>query len=190
MSYYKDNAKDYISKTINVNMEDSYAFFLKYAKPKTKLIDIGFGSGRDMIYFKSIGFDVYGIDTEYKFVEEAQKKGLSVSCSDIIIDFSDSFDVYDCIWACASLHHIPKELLNLTFKICSNILKTGGIMYCSFKYGDFVGFLHGRYFHFMTEKTIVNYIKDTNLTIIDVKITNDNLNRDTKWLNVILRKGE
>ena len=188
MKYYNDYAKDYIDKTININMKESYDFFLKYAKPKSKLLDIGFGSGRDMLYFKSLGFDVYGIDPEPKFVEEAKKKGLNVDCSSLTDCFND-FEAYDSIWASASMHHIPKALLKQDFSFCSNMLKKDGIMYCSFKYGDFEGYDElGRYFLYQTEKSILEYLKDTDLKIIEVKITNDNLNRDNKWLNVILKK--
>ncbi len=188
MNYYKDNAKEYINKTKDVNMQESYDFFLNYAKPKSKLLDVGFGSGRDMLYFKALGFDVEGIDPQPEFVEAAKKKGLNVDCCDLN-DIFNECEKYDCIWACASMHHIKKEMLNQDFKICSNLLKENGIMYCSFKYGDFEGYDDvGRYFNYLTEQSIVDYLKDTNLQIVNVKITNDNLSRDTKWLNVILKK--
>ena len=80
-------------------------------------------------------------------------------------------------------------MLNQTFKICSNLLKKDGIMYCSFKYGDFEGIDElGRYTHCLTEKTIEMYLDDTDFIIVDFKITDDRLNRDNRWLNVILKK--
>ena len=186
--FYKDNAKDYIQKTINVNMQEAYDFFLKYAKPKSKLLDIGFGSGRDMLYFKSIGFEVEGIDPQPEFVDAAKKLGLSVDCCDV----NDCFNMtneYDCIWASASMHHIKKERLNQSLKICNQLLKDNGIMYFSVKYGSFEGYDEvGRYFLYQTENSIKEYLEGTNFKIIDYKITCDNLKRDTKWLNVILEK--
>ena len=85
--------------------------------------------------------------------------------------------------------HIKKELLNQLFKICSDILKEKGIMYCSFKYGDFEGIKDDRYYIYLTEKTINEYLKDTNFKILDYKITDDNLKRDNKWINFILKKN-
>jgi len=188
MTYYEDNAKDYIAKTINVNMKDTYDFFLKYAKPKSRLIDIGFGSGRDMLYFKSLGFDVFGIDPTTDFYEEAKIKGLNVDCCEIM-DLANSIIKYDLIWASAVLHHIPKALLNQLFKICNDLLEVDGIMYFSVKYGDFEGYDElGRYFNYLTEKTMNDYLKDTGFKVIDIKITEDNLKRENKWLNVILKK--
>ena len=41
----------------------------------------------------------------------------------------------------------------------------------------------------LDEESIKKYLIDTNLSIIDTKITEDvRVNRNTKWLNLILRK--
>ena len=187
MDYYKNKAIEYINKTKDVNMSEAYQFFLKYANTKGRLLDIGFGSGRDMLYFKRIGFEVEGIDPQPEFCDAAKKLGLNVDCC-AIEDCFNIFNEHDYIWASASLLHINKELLNQSLKICGNILKMNGIMYCSFKYGDFEGIIDDRYYIYLTEKTIANYLKDTKLIMLDFKILNDNLNRDNKWLNVILKK--
>lgn len=190
MNYYKDNAIEYINKTKDSDMFEAYDFFLKYAKPKSKLIDIGFGSGRDMLYFKSLGFDVFGIDPTPDFCKEAKIKGLNVDCCEIM-DLANSIIKYDSIWASAVLHHIPKALLNQVFKICNDLLEENGIMYFSVKYGNFEGYDElGRYFNYLTEKTANDYLKDTGFKVIDIKITEDNLKRENKWLNVILKKVE
>ena len=190
MNYYKDNAIEYINKTKDSDLFEAYDFFLKYAKSKSKLIDIGFGSGRDMLFFKSLGFDVYGIDPTPDFYEEAKIKGLNVDCCEIM-DLANSIIKYDLIWASAVLHHIPKALLNQSFKICNDLLEVDGIMYFSVKYGDFEGCDElGRYFNYLTEKTMNDYLKDTGFKVIDIKITEDILKRENKWLNVILKKVE
>ena len=188
MNYYKEHAKEYILKTKDVDMSETYVFFLKYTNKKGKLLDIGFGSGRDMLYFKSIGFDVEGIDPQPEFVDEALKLGLNVSC-DSILDCWNWYDEYDYIWASASLLHVKKELLNQAFQYSSNMLKEDGIMYCSFKYGNFEGIMDDRYYIYLTEDTIKNYLENTGFKIIDYKITNDNLKRDNKWINFIMKKA-
>ena len=187
MDYYQKNAEEYINKTKDVDMSESYEFFLKYATSKGKLLDIGFGSGRDMLYFKSIGFDVEGIDPQPEFCDAAKKLGLNVDCC-AVNDYFNVYNEYDYLWASASLLHIKKELLNQSFKICSDILKENGIMYCSFKYGDFEGIKDDRYYIYLTEKTINDYLKDTNFIILDYKITEDNLKRNNKWINFIMKR--
>ncbi len=187
MSYYSINYKEYINKTKNVDMSESYNFFLNHITKKGSLLDVGFGSARDMLYFKSIGFDVSGIDTEPNFVDLGLKLGLNVKCVDIL-DYKD-LEEYDYIWACASLLHVNSNNLNKAFKNSSNHLMSNGLMYCSFKYGSFEGIIDDRYYIYLTEDSINKYLVDTNLEVIDYKITLDKLNRGNDWINFILKKN-
>ena len=62
-------------------------------------------------------------------------------------------------------------------------------MFISIKYGDFEGIIDDRYFTYLTEETFTNIIKQTNFKIEKLWINSqDRLNRDVKWLNVILKK--
>jgi tRNA G46 methylase TrmB len=53
--YYSNNYKEYISSTQKVDMAEHYSRFLPYLFQGAKILDIGFGSGRDMLYFASKG---------------------------------------------------------------------------------------------------------------------------------------
>ena len=189
MNYYDEHANEFIEKTINCNMKDIYDIFLKYVSTG-KLLDIGFGSGRDMIFFENKGFDVYGIDTSKKLCEEAKLKGLKnvYNISALNINFANEFD---CIWACASLLHIESKKLNETLKRCESALKNNGIMYCSFKYGNFEGYREDRYYTDLTEKTFITLLKNTNFIIEQMFLSNDvRPDNRTIWLNVILKKQD
>ena len=63
------------------------------------------------------------------------------------------------------------------------------VMYVSFKYGDFEGIIDDRYFTYLTEETFTNIINQTNFKIDKLWINEDKLNRDVKWMNVILKKN-
>ena len=187
MNYYKEHAKEYVIKTKDIDMTSSYEFFLKYAKPKSRLLDIGFGSGRDSIYFKNKGYNVTSIDSTLEFCQIAKGLGLDdIRC--MKAEEIDYIEEFECIWACASLLHVHSNDLNKVFINCNNALKNDGIMYCSFRYGNFEGTIDDRYFIYLTEDSINEYLIDTNLKIIDYKITDDNLKRDIKWINFILKK--
>ena len=61
-------------------------------------------------------------------------------------------------------------------------------MYVSFKYGSFEGILDDRYFTYLTEESFKEIINKTNFYIEKIWLNEDKLNRDVKWLNVILSK--
>ena len=76
------------------------------------------------------------------------------------------------------------------FKKCFKALNNNGVMYVSFKYGNFVGTRCDRYFVDLNEESIGKYIENTGFIIKDIKITTDvRPDRNEKWLNVILLKG-
>ena len=83
-----------------------------------------------------------------------------------------------------------EELVKIIEKM-NLALKQNGIIYTSFKYGDFEGERNGRYFTDMTEisfKKLIENIRD--LRIEEYWITSDVRpgRGEEKWLNLILRK--
>ena len=134
-NYYKSNKEEFINSTINCDMSDQYNLFEKYLNSNTKtILDIGFGSGRDSLYF-SKKYEVYSIDPLEEFCEHAKTLGLkNVYCMKVQeLDFVDKFDG---IWACASLLHVASYELVYVLERCYKSLKENGIMYCSFKNGE------------------------------------------------------
>lgn len=187
-NYYEINADKYIEDTIECDMNVQYEFFLKYMPKQGKILDIGFGSGRDMMYFESVGYTVCGIDPTVSFVDRMKDKGYSVE-----VMYSEDLNYMnemDGIWACASLLHVKRVNISSVMKKCYEALKTGGIMYCSFKYGNYEVERNGRYFNYLDEESFKEVIKDTGFTIIDKSITGDvrTDRASEQWLNVVMKK--
>ncbi len=181
-NFYHLNPQEYIKATFKADMSNEYRFYLQHLKPKGKILEIGFGSGRDMLYFKNNGYDVYGIDIEDEFVEHA--KGLGLNCEKVnIMDFN-SDDKFDGIWACSSLIHFTSDDLENVFKKIESLLKDDGVAYVSFKYGDYEGYIAEKYYTYLTKEKLKKY----NLNIIDMHISKDTLNRGNDWISFIFKK--
>ena len=166
-------------------MKEYYEIFEKYLKPNSKILDVGFGSGRDSLYFKNKGYIVTSIDPIKEFCENAKNIGLDnvIQMSIEDIDYNIEFDA---IWASASLLHIESNKLVDVFNKCYKALKDNGVMYVSFKYGDYEGIIDDRYFTYLIEESFNNIINQTNFKIDKLWVNEDKLNRDVKWLNVVL----
>lgn len=188
MNYYSEHSKEYIDNTKNANMTDMYEFFEKcLSKNSKRILDIGFGSGRDSLYFKSKGYEVISIDPTTEFCEYGKSIGLNVECKKA--EKIDYYNEFDGIWACASLLHVNSRDLNDVFKKCFRALTKNGVMYCSFKYGEFEGTRNDRYFVDVNEDRIKEFISNTGFVIKETMITYDvRPGREDKWLNVILMK--
>lgn len=190
IAYYNRFALNYIEDTKDLDMSLLYNFFERYLKPDDTVLDLGFGSGRDSLYF-SRKYQVYSLDPVKEFVDNAKKLGLKnvyqMKAEDLSYDH-----LFEGIWACASLLHVSSKSLQDVFKKCSKALKPKGVMYVSFKYGNFEGFRNDRYFLDLNEDTIGEYLVETGLIINEISITNDVRaeRHNEKWLNLILLKSD
>ena len=105
----------------------------------------------------------------------------------------DEEDKYDGIWACSSILHLPIDELKEVFSKMAKALRDQGVVYASFKYGEFEGERNGRYFTDLNEERLHRLIEDTGVFIVEETwITSDvKLGRDEeKWMNMILKKKE
>jgi len=70
-------------------------------------------------------------------------------------------------------------------------VKMNGIVYVSFKYGDFEGYRNGRYFTDLKEDSFQKLLDTVGgFEILDTRISTDARpgRDDEKWLNVMLRR--
>lgn len=185
--YYEENAKAFIENTVDCDMSLQYNLLLKHLEKGATILDVGFGSARDMLKFKELGFDVCGIDVADRFVSNAKKFGLNVNKMSVLdIDYNNTFDG---IWACASLLHLSKKELIIAFNKLECALKENGFIYMSFKLGDYEGYRNGRFFTDLTLDSFNKLVSNTNLRIIETLITKDvRPDREESWLNVVLTK--
>ena len=192
INYYNQNAENFIANTQNADMHPTQERFLRLLDANTSILDFGCGSGRDTKYFLEKGYQVTATDGSSELCRLASEfTGIKVK--EMLFQELDAINQYDGIWACSSILHLPKkELLPVIQKMCE-ALKDNGIIYTSFKYGDFEGERNGRYFTDFTEKTFREYIeKVPELTIEEAWITSDVRpgRGEEKWLNLILRKNQ
>lgn len=186
--YYAENADSFIENTFSCDMSVQYAFFFKHLRNPEEILDLGFGSGRDSIYFQSKGIKVVAVDPVEEFCQRGRELGIEtvVCASAQTMDFHHRFDG---IWACASLLHVNDNELVDALSSCREALKDDGVMYASFKYGSFRGERNGRYFIDLNEETIKPFVEKAGLKIVDVLLTTDvRPENETKWLNLILVK--
>lgn len=127
------------------------------------------------------------LSTELKtFANWQEYVGIDVKCVDFLSFCSDQ--KYDAIWACASLLHIPSSQLPTVINELRNALADNGLMYISFKSGDFEGERDGRYYTDMTSERFSNLLVK-GLRIVEEWYSEDVIKgRTNTWYNVILRK--
>ncbi len=191
IAYYDENAASFADGTKQADMHLTADLFLRHLPANSLILDFGCGTGRDSLYFIKHGCRVSAIDGSVEMCRMASSfTGLPVR-KEAFADFADK-DTYNGIWACASILHMPKDDLPDMFTRLADALLNKGVLYVSFKYGDFEGDRDGRYFTDLNEallRGIVN--KVLSLHELAMWISNDVRTDRTqqKWLNALYVKG-
>ncbi|WP_270511145.1 class I SAM-dependent methyltransferase [Megamonas funiformis] len=190
INYYDINAKEFVEGTLNVDFKVTQDKFINKLPAKGYILDFGCGSGRDTKYFLAKDFNVEAIDGSIELCKIASEY-TNIKVRHMYFNELSIVNKYDGIWACSSILHLSLDDLVDVFKRMSKALKDEGIIYTSFKYGDFSGERNGRYFTDMTEDSFAKLIANVeNLKVEEQWITADVRPQrgNEKWLNLILRK--
>ncbi|MFC6477433.1 DEAD/DEAH box helicase family protein [Pseudomonas asuensis] len=155
------------------------------------ILDAGCGSGRDAKAFIQQGYQVSAFDASPALADLASDYlGQPVQ----VLRFSQFSEVYiyDGIWACASLLHVPQIEMPQALANLWRGLKPGGAFYCSFKLGRGEREQSGRRFTDADEEQLREWLATVD-DVADIKIwhTRDQRpGRDEQWINLLACRAE
>lgn len=185
MIYYSRHSKEYIEKTLYADMSQEYKMLESMISKDAKILDIGFGSGRDLLHFTNRGYDAFGIDIEDNFVEHAISWGLKARKGNILS--YDSKEKYDAVWCSACLLHLKRTELEKAYQNIRSLMKDDGILFLSMKYSDSKREeidADNRQMTYFNEEDIQNLP----FRIIDRNMKQDETRPEVRWVNLLLKK--
>ena len=190
LTYYEKNATSFADITKSVDFTSVQERFLKHIPVGGRFLDFGCGAGRDTKYFLEKGYKVDAVDGSEKLCRIASEYA-GIKVERMLFLELDADNIYDGIWACSSILHLPKKELKDVFEKMIRATKDSGYIYTSFKYGEFEGARNERYFTDFTERSFDAFLSEiSGVQIIDEWVTADVRpgRGDEKWLNIILQK--
>ena len=190
LTYYNTHAKDFVQGTVAVDFHITQDRFLAQLAAGASILDFGCGSGRDTKYFLQHGFAVEATDGSAELCKLASEY-TGISVKQMLFDELEAVEKYDGIWACASILHLAWADLVVVMRKMVRAVKDGGVIYTSFKYGQFTGERNGRFFTDLDEEVLARLLKEVGgLEVKELWITGDVRpgRGEEKWLNVLLTK--
>ena len=190
IDYYNRYAVPYYEETVDASMEEVMKPFVELLSEESEnaeVLDLGCGSGRDTLLLEEYGFYVTPMDGSEEMCKLAEvntdKEVLQMTYDEMEFD-----DVFDGIWACASLIHLTEDEMRKVMKKLVQALKENGVLYFSVHKGDRDGIYHGRYFHDYNRRELQSLMEE--LEVVDIWTTQDvrSEKSDKLWLNVLARK--
>lgn len=190
IAYYDSNARNFAAGTAFVVFEEMQKRFLGKLPVGAHVLDFGCGSGRDTKYFLEAGCQVTAVDGSLELCRLASAY-TGIQVKHMLFQELSEVEKYDGIWACASILHLPGNVLREVMERMEKALRGNGKIYTSFKYGTFQGERNGRFFTDMTEESFADFLTGVkNLQVEEQWITSDVRPErgNEKWLNLILQK--
>ncbi len=124
--FYSKRYLDYYNRTVSVDSALFLSEFSNRLKPGAKVLDIGCGSGRDLLWMKKNSFKPLGLERSEGLAELAKNH----SGCDVIIEDYEKYDFsaikVDGMLFSASLVHVPHNRIQTILSNALNAFKQDG----------------------------------------------------------------
>jgi SAM-dependent methyltransferase len=148
LDFYAREAEAYATR---YTTSEELAPFLAVLPAGARILELGCGGGQDSEAMIAAGFDVLPTDGSPELARQAEKR-LGRPVKVLLFEDIDFGDEFDAVWANACLLHVQRPFLSAVFAKIHRTLRTGGVMYASFKTGgDETIDQFGRYYNYPGE---------------------------------------
>jgi len=133
--FYQKNYKAYHEKTFSIDPSSFLAPLAQRLPADAFVLDVGCGSGRDLLWMKKKGLDVIGFERSPGLAEFARD---NTGCEVIEGDFETyDFSVIsvDAIVLIGALVHVPHERFSKVFKNITSAISDNGSVLITLKEG-------------------------------------------------------
>lgn len=153
LDFYSASAPVYLGSG-NRGVSGHLPSFLDLLPPQARILELGCGGGRDAEAMIAAGFSVDPTDGTAEIAQIAKER-LGRPVRVMHFDELDALQLYDAVWASASLLHVHRSSLPQILALVFEALKPGGLHFASYKGGGAEGRdRYGRYFNYLAREEV------------------------------------
>ena len=185
--FYDSSYQEYHNKTFNIAPESFLGPLTSNLKPGAKILDIGCGSGRDLLWLKNKGFKPTGFERSVNLASLArQNSGCSIVEGDFtFFDFADL--QFDAIMMIGSLVHLHHSAFAPVLSRISRALNKGGLTFLTLKEGEGTHYdKDGRFFSLWQAEELQKIFGDYGFPVLTFSREISALNQKSIWLSFLL----
>ena len=188
--YYESNHEAYFEKTVQIDPTPFLKPFADRLPGGATILDVGCGSGRDMLWLKNKGFAVTGFERSPGLAGLAEERA---GCRVIKGDFTE-FDfsrlAFDALLLCGSLVHLPPEQLPVVLDNLLKALNTPGWIFLSLKAGRGQKVDRwNRIFYLWQTEALEEILAKSRLQVLDFFRSMSAAGTGEPWLGYVLASG-
>ncbi|QTA81375.1 Radical SAM domain-containing protein [Desulfonema limicola] len=187
--YYHKNFQTYYQKTFCVDPSSFLIPLIKRLSQKAKILDLGCGSGRDLLWLKNHGFEPVGFEQSPGLAELARKLSGCRVIKGNFEEFDFSFFSFDALIMIGSLVHVShKDFPDIFERITLSLCKKGYVLITLKKGNGIKKSNDGRSFYLWQDNDLEQIFYKKNFKIIDFFIQSSIVSPDDTWLGYVLQK--
>ncbi len=186
--FYEKNYRQYFKSTINIDPATFLEPLADLLAPGTRILDIGCGSGRDLLWLRHRGFQATGFERSASLARLARQHA---KCPVIEGDFRH-YDFaqlrFEALTFVGSLVHEPRDTVPAIITSTCRALVVGGRLLITMKEGK--GTLRapdGREFILWSRDELAEIFKSRGLRVLDFSQQVSGLRPEDIWLGFVLQ---
>ena len=192
IDFYNENSVTLVKRYDNADMSSLHQLLLKYIPKNSSILDIGFGSGRDVNFLHNQGYDVWGIDPSVKFLENI--KQVFPNLIEHFYRASIPFDKnmmginreFDAIISIAMWMHLEYAQYADAVASIVSVANNNSNIVISFSIGNRIK--DDRYFEEVNLTYLTELFKERGFSLVETVKNNDSLGRDIlTWITVVFK---
>jgi SAM-dependent methyltransferase len=188
--YYTHHYRVYHGRTFPVDPTYFLNPLAKHLRAGSTVVDVGCGSGRDILWFQDRGFRVIGVERSSGLAGLARR---NTACRIIEADF-ESYDFTkisaDAVVLIGALVHLPHAEFPAVLESVCRALNDPGTLLITMKEGSgSVTDQDGRQFYLWQDKDLRSVFQSQKLKAIDFFRQPSEINPNDTWLGYVLKKA-
>ena len=196
-AFYDAQAAEYAESSCGKSLAECIDPFVQVLPADGVILDLGSGAGRDSLEFERRGYAVVSLDRSPGLLREHRRRGGSWLIEGDMTGLPFPNHRFHGVWACASLLHIPKDLVQGVLAEVHRVLYPGGAFFSAIKLGDGEG-SHlsavgdtpaasepARYWAFYRREEWLEHITRAGFSPLWSHVSQDAAGRPISWLNLL-----
>ena len=187
--YYEVHAGDYHDLTFSTDPSIFLSPFVQLLPPLPRILDIGCGSGRDLLWLKQRGFEPTGFERSASLAKLARRlTGCPVIEGDME-SFDFSVGSWNAVMMVGSLVHVPPERFLAAIRNILSGFSSPWVLLLTLKEGE--GKIHradGRTFYLWNDSALREIFSDLKLDVASFFRNASAICSQEPWLGYVLKK--
>ena len=189
-AFYQNQAQAYFDQTFGVDPSSFLLPLVRHLSPGARILDVGCGAGRDMLWLENRGFSCVGLDWSPTLAELArQHTGLSVIEADFEAFDFQGMDM-DALLLVGALVHVPHERFQPIFSCTLRALKPEGHVLLTMKQGQGTQARpDGRVFYLWAKADLMPVFEDCGLICVEYFEQQSTIRTSDTWMSFVHHKS-